>query len=161
MWMTSELLPEFWDFWSKFRWSPSSSKLEGPHEVILGDIPFFMEQATCALIFSKSIQSSCAQLSPCLKGKNPTQIGHHMWKILAPKFGQHTKPPPKNKKCQPNRKSHMLGVWEFICYFGPHGIGHHPTCRNPCQLRLIYRHRFSTLAGVMNTNPSHTTHVNG
>jgi len=72
---------------SKFRWSPSSSKLEGPHKVILGDFPFFMEEATCTLISPNSIWSSYAQPSPWSKGKNSTQIGHHMWKILASKFG--------------------------------------------------------------------------
>ena len=51
MWMTTELLPKIWVFVSKCRWSPTPSKLEGPHEVILGDIPFFMKQATCALSF--------------------------------------------------------------------------------------------------------------
>ena len=39
----------------------------------LGDFPFVMEQATHALIYLsfKSIQSSCAQLSPCPKGGIP------------------------------------------------------------------------------------------
>jgi hypothetical protein len=36
-------------FGANLRWGPSPSKLEGPHKVILGDFPFFMEQATCAL----------------------------------------------------------------------------------------------------------------
>ena len=55
-------------------------KLEGPHEVILGDFRFFREQTTCALsFFSESIWSSSTQPSPCPKGKkNPTQIEHHM-----------------------------------------------------------------------------------
>ena len=88
-------------FFSKFRWSRSPSKLKEPHEVIWEDFPFFMEQATCALIFFKSIRSSHAQLSPCLKvKKNPIQIGHHMWKILALKFGQHMELPKSLRRCE-------------------------------------------------------------
>ena len=74
-------------------------KVGGPHEVILGDYPLFMEQATCPLIekviyiyiyifFSfKSVWSSCAQPPPYPKGKKPTQTRHHI--ILALKFGSH------------------------------------------------------------------------
>lgn len=36
---------------------------------------------------SKSIRSRYAQPSPCPKGENHTQIGHHMWKMSASKFG--------------------------------------------------------------------------
>ena len=66
----------------------------------LGDFPDFIEQATCALIFTKSIQSSCAQPSPCPKGKKP----HPNWALyakdywllnLAPTFGQLMRPLPK------------------------------------------------------------------
>ena len=53
-------------------------KVVEPHEVILGDFPFLIEKAICALVFfPKSIQSTCAQPSP-LMGKSPTEIGHHM-----------------------------------------------------------------------------------
>ena len=57
----------------------------------------------------KTIQLSYAQQSPCPKEeKNPTQFGHHMWKILAPTFGQHMEPLPKHKQCQTNK---ILHVW--------------------------------------------------
>ena len=61
MWMTNELLPKIWIFLGKIRWSPSPSKLEGPHEVILGDIPIFMEEATCALSFFPKPSSQVVQ----------------------------------------------------------------------------------------------------
>ena len=87
-------------------------KVKEPHEVMLEDFLFFMEQATCALVFFfllKTIQLSYAQQSPCPKEeKNPTQFGHHMWKILAPTFGQHMEPLPKHKQCQTNK---ILHVW--------------------------------------------------
>ena len=38
-------------------------------EVILGDIIFFMKQATCALAFFLSIRSGCAQPLSCPKEK--------------------------------------------------------------------------------------------
>ena len=76
-------------FFIKFRWNLSSPKLEGSHEAIWGDFPFFMEQATYAHRSPKSVRSSYAQPSPCPKGKNPAQNGHHMWKIIAPKFGSY------------------------------------------------------------------------
>lgn len=41
-------------------------KIGGPHEVILEDFPFILEQATCAYFFSlEALRSSCSQLSPC------------------------------------------------------------------------------------------------
>ena len=40
--------------WANFRWSPPPSKLEGPHKVILGDFPFFMEQATSGALRATS-----------------------------------------------------------------------------------------------------------
>ena len=50
MWITNELLPNNWGFFgSRFRWSPLPSKLEGPHEVILGEFPLFMLQVTYVL----------------------------------------------------------------------------------------------------------------
>ena len=54
----------------------------------LGDFPFFMKQATCALFFfPKSIWSNCAHPSPCPKGKksHPNRasyvkdIGFQIW----------------------------------------------------------------------------------
>jgi hypothetical protein len=50
-----------------------------------------------------------------LRGNNPTQIGHHMWNILAPKFGSciwatHENA-PQNNKCQPNKK--VLHAWSM------------------------------------------------
>ena len=61
----------------------------------LGDFLFCMEEATCAIniFLSKSIRSNCVQPSPCLKGTNPTQSGHHILKKLAlevaSKFGSY------------------------------------------------------------------------
>ena len=137
MWMTNELLLKKLGvfFFSKVRWSPSPSKVEGPHEVILWDFPFLMEQATCALI------SFLFQIHPVklymhnhhliLRGKNPTQVGHHMWKILASKFWSYIwatlATASKNKQCQLNKKSTCLEFVVFICYFGSHGSGHQPT----------------------------------
>ena len=92
--MTNGLLPKNWVFLSTIKWSPSPSTLEGPHEVILGDFAFAMEEATCPLSFfcfcffsSKSIMSSCAQPPPCPKEKNPhpdwasyvRDIGSYIW----------------------------------------------------------------------------------
>ena len=49
--------------------------------------PFFMEQATCALIyFSKSIQSSCAQPPPCPKGKKKKK-NHPNWASYVKNIG--------------------------------------------------------------------------
>ena len=54
-------------------------KVRGPHEVILGDFPFFTEQATCALIFfpnpTGQVVHNCHLV---IREKNPTQIGHQM-----------------------------------------------------------------------------------
>ena len=46
------------------------------------------------------------ELSPCLEGKNPTQIGHHMWKILAHTFKQHMQLPPKTSNANLTQKSY-------------------------------------------------------
>jgi hypothetical protein len=110
----------FWIFLIKFGWSLSPSKLEAPYEVKFGRFPFFMEHATCALIFfsSKSIRSNCAQLLPCPKGRKPHQIGHHMWKILALVFGQLMGLPPK--QAMPNKQK-FLHPWSevFTGYLWP------------------------------------------
>ena len=67
---------------SKFRWSPSPSKLKEPHEVISEDFPFFHGPSNmCTKVFfslPNPYVSSCARLSPCPNEKNPTQIGHHI-----------------------------------------------------------------------------------
>ena len=137
-------------FWSKFRWSPPHSKLEAHMRSFLGDFPFVMEQAICALTFSKSIQSSCAQSSPCPKGKTPTQIGHHMWKILAPTFVQLMRLPPKTSNAKVTKKPLCLEYEAFMCYFDPHGSGHHPTLVDtfhPCRLPLVGRKPIRILGG--------------
>ena len=73
-----------------------------------------------------------------LRGKKPpTQIGHHMWKILAPTFGQHLEPPPKIRNANLTKIPTCLEFEVFICYFGPHGSEHHSTPINtfhPCRL---------------------------
>ena len=142
MWMTNELLIKIWGLWSKFRWSLSPSKLEGPGTWgILGDFPFFMKWATCALIFSKSKRSSCAQPPPCSKGKEPPKLGiiceRHWLLILAPPFGQHMKTPSKTSNANLTNNPTCLEYEVFICYFGPHGGEHHPTpvdTFHPCGL---------------------------
>ena len=124
-WWQMSYSHKFWLFLSKFRWSLSPSKLEGPHEVILGDFLFLHWASNmCTNSFSKSIWLSYAQPSPCPKGtKNPTQIGHHMWKILASKFGSYIwatlGTTSQNKECQSNIKFYMLGIWGFYMLFWP------------------------------------------
>ncbi len=115
-------------FFIKFRWNLSSPKLEGSHEAIWGDFPFFMEQATCALISSsfKSIWWSCGQLSPCPKGKTPPKLGikceRYRLLNLTLTFEQHMEPPPKTSNAKLTKKNPTCLEYEvFICYFGPHG----------------------------------------
>ena len=58
-----------------------------------------------------------------LSKKNPTQIGHHVWKALAPKFRQLMGPPPKkrnSKLC--NKNFYMLGAWGFYMLFWVHMV---------------------------------------
>ena len=71
----------------------------------------------CTHCFPNFIGSSCAQLSPCPKVKNITQLRHHMWKILAPKFKQRNGTTYWNNQCQPNMEFYMLGVCGFCLLF--------------------------------------------
>ena len=87
----------------------------------------------CTHFFSKSIRSSWAQPSPCPKEgkKKPTKIGHHFFKRywllnLPPTFGQHMEPPLKTSNANLTKRITCLEYEVFICYFGPHGSGHHP-----------------------------------
>ena len=49
--MTNELLPKNWVFFSKLRRSSSPSKLEGAHDIILGEFPFFHEASNICINF--------------------------------------------------------------------------------------------------------------
>jgi hypothetical protein len=142
MWMTIELLNNSCVFLRKFKWSPSPLKLEGPHEVIFGYLPFFMKQATCTLIFSWiHLVKLCTTVTLSWGEKNPTQIEHYMWKILALNlartFGQHMEPPPKTSNANLTKNHACLEYEVFIYYFGPHANGQHPTLVDtfhPCRL---------------------------
>jgi len=69
-------------FFSKMRWRPSPSKLEGPHNVTLKDFPSFMEKATSVLVFFPN--SSCQVVHNrhlVLRKQTPPKLGIiHMWK---------------------------------------------------------------------------------
>ena len=54
-----------------------------------------------------------------LRGKNHTQIGHHMWKILAPTFWVTHGTASQKKQCQTNKNSYMLELWGFYMLFWP------------------------------------------
>ena len=78
--------------------------------------------------FSKSIQSSGAQLPPCPTRKTiPPKFGIICEKILAPTLGQLMRPPPKTSNANLTRNPTCLKQEVFICYFGAHDSGHHPT----------------------------------
>ena len=134
MWMTNELLPKSWVFLSKFRWSLSPSKLEGHMRSSLGGFPFFIEQATCTLVFFLPNPSGQVVHNHhlVLRGKKNTHsYWHHMWKITSPKFASYIwaahVTASQNKQYQPNKNVTCLEYEVFICYFGPHGSGHQPT----------------------------------
>ena len=129
MWMTNELLSKIWVFLNEVR-HPQSWR--GHMRSFWEDFPFFMEQATCALIFFLDPSSQGVHNHHLvLRGKYPTQIGHHMWKIpapkLAPTFGQHMEPPPQPSNANVTKNPTYLRYEIFICYFGLHDSGHHPT----------------------------------
>ena len=126
-------IPKKMGFWSKYRWSTSPSKFEGPHEVILGVFPFFMEQATFALLFIQMhLLKLCTTVTLSKRGKTPPKLGiiceRYRLLNLAPTFGQHMERPSKTSNANPNKKNPTCLEHEvFICDFGPHGSGHHPT----------------------------------
>jgi hypothetical protein len=121
------LLPKFGGFLSKFRWSPSPSKLEEQHEVILGDFPLSWGKIHVHSFFSNSIQSSCAQPPACHMG----EITHPNWAPYMKDIGSYIWAThgiaSHNKQCKPHKK--ILRAWSmtFHIFFDPHGSGHHPT----------------------------------
>ena len=138
--MKDELLPKLCYLLSKFRRSPSPSKSEGPHEVILRDFPFFMVLTTCALMFFPNPSGQVVHNHHLvLREINPIQIGHHMWNILALEFGSyisaHMELPAQTTNAYPTKNNACLDYEVFICYFGPHGSGHHPTPINTFHAR--------------------------
>jgi hypothetical protein len=141
--MKDEILPKFCYLLSRFRWSLSPSKLEGPHEVILGDFPFFMVLTTCALIFFPNPPGQVVHNHHLvLRERNPIQDGHHMWNILALEFCSYISAThgtaSKNKEHLPNKKiMHVWGMRFLYVIFGPHGSGHHPTPINTFHLRRL------------------------
>ena len=145
MWMTNELLPKFGVFLSKFGWSLLPSKLEGSHEVILGDFPFLMEQATWTLSFFSPNPYDQVVHNRHLNLKETHTHAHthqqqqqqqpklgivcerYRLSTLAPTFQRHMELPPKTSNAHPTKKSYMLGVWDFKCCSNPHDSGNHPT----------------------------------
>ena len=125
--MKNELLKKKKVFWSKFRWSSSPSKLEGHMRSVLEGFAFsWGKHHVHSILFifnEKSNLSSCAQPSPSRKGKCPTYIVHHMWKILAFKCGSYIGATHGTTSqtiiCQPNTYFDMLGLWGFYILFWP------------------------------------------
>ena len=79
------------------------------------------------------IRSYFAHLLPCPKGVKPSIksgiIRERYWILnLAPTCGQLMSSHPRTSKYQPNKKNPTCLEYEvFLCYFGPHGSGHHPS----------------------------------
>ena len=123
MWMTNELLLEIHNFLSKCRWRPSPSKLEEPHEVILEHFPFLWSKRYVHWLFFKSISQVVHTRHLVLIDNNPTQTGHHMWKMFPPNFASYIWAThggtSENNQCQPNKESYVLGVSGFYTYFWP------------------------------------------
>ena len=65
MWIKNKLLPKIWVFLSKFRRSPSPSKLERPHEVL----PFYLFHGASNMCTKYFPNPSGAQPSSCPKEK--------------------------------------------------------------------------------------------
>ena len=108
-----------------------------------------------------------------LREKNPTQIGHHMWVILAPNlappFEQHMESPPKTSNANLTKfLTCMLKIWGFYILFWSTWLWeptytsrhlfiyvdcHLPGCK-PC--RILGGHPFR-VAWVLNglTPPNH------
>ena len=104
-------------------------KVGEPHEVILGDSPFFMEQTTQALVSFPNLSSQVVHNHHLvLKGKKTQpklDIICEGYCLLnsAPIFGQHIEPHPKTSNAKLTKNPTCL---EYEV-FGPHGSGHHPT----------------------------------
>ena len=120
IWMTNVLLLEIWVFLNKSRWSPSSSKLEGHMRSILGDFPFFMEQATCALIvFQIHLARLCTSITLAKRKKTPFKlciICRRYWLLHIDNSWKHL---PNQANANLTKMSYMLRVWGFYMLFWP------------------------------------------
>jgi hypothetical protein len=108
-------------------------KVGEPHEVILRDSFFLMEQATRALFsFPNPYSHVVHNHHLVVKGKEIQPkldiICEGYWLLnLAPTFGQHMEPPPQISNAKLTKNPTCLEYEVFICYFGWRGSGHHPT----------------------------------
>ena len=102
---------------------------------------FFMQQATPALIFSKSVWLIMHNYHLVLRGKFSPNVDivskRYLLLNLGSSIGQHMELPPKTSNTNLTDNPTCLEFGVFICYFGPHGSGHHPTLVgtfHPCRL---------------------------
>ena len=107
----------------------------------LGYFPFFMAQATCALIFFYPygrvvllVHNRHLVLRKRKEKKYPPKLGiicERYWIFnLAPTFGQLMGTASQNKQCQVANLRKLFTCLEYevlIHYFGPHASGNHPT----------------------------------
>ena len=133
MWMTNEKLLRIWVYLSKFRWSPSSSKWEGPHEVILVRLPLFP--------WSKQQQTKYFP--------NPSgQVVHTRHLVFKQKILMHLSNiwnHPHNKQCQPNKKIRHAWSMRFLYVILTHMVvgttPHQQTPLYPPRLPPIGKNR--------------------
>ena len=78
--------PKVWVLFSRFRWSPSFSRLEGYMRLFLGDFPSFMEQAKCVLFRSNPSGQVVCNCHLVLRGK---KLASYVKDNLDPKFGSY------------------------------------------------------------------------
>ena len=105
--------------------------------------PLLMKQATCALIFFPNPFCQVVHNRPLLlRGESPTQIVHHMWKILAfnlaPTIWATHGTTSQNKQMPTQQQNPTCLEYEvFISCFGPHDSGHHLTLVNSFHPRRL------------------------
>ena len=103
MW-TNELLPKIWVFLEQIWMKSVTLKVGGVTWGHFGRFPLFHGASNmCTRFFPNPSGQVVHNLHLVQMRKKPTHIGHHMWKILAPKFEQHMELSPKTSNANPTK----------------------------------------------------------